>query len=212
MTDEACEAGAPPAGGRANRRGRIGWQLHRHLRARAAGWGVAAGAFLALVYLGVLALANSLDHAFDEFRRLWYWMVPLVAGFSLQVGLFVYARRATRGGSTAHARGVVASGSASTLSMVACCAHHLADVLPLIGLAGAAVVLATYQDVFLLLGILSNVVGLVYVLGLLRKHGLFPERGGALSLSLRWPVDRALLPTAAVCTIIFVIALVAAIA
>lgn len=172
--------------------GRIDWPLHRTFRALAIGRGVLAGVFLIGVYTGILAAANSLQHAVDEFMRLWYWMLPLVVGVALQVGLFAYARRATRGEHGAHARGVVASGGASTLSMVACCAHHVTDVLPVIGFAGAITLLASYQGLFLLLGVLSNLVGLVYVLGLLRRHGLYPNRRSALSLALAWPVDRAL--------------------
>jgi presenilin-like A22 family membrane protease len=75
--------------------------------------------------------------------------------------------------------------------MVACCAHHLTDVLPLVGLAGAAFFLAAYQWLFLLLGVLSNLVGLVFMLGQLRKHRLHPARPSLLSLTLAWPADRA---------------------
>lgn len=76
--------------------------------------------------------------------------------------------------------------------MIACCAHHLTDVLPVVGLAGAAMFLAAYQSLFLLLGVLSNLVGTVYLLGLIRRHGLFPRDASLLSRSVRWPVDRAL--------------------
>lgn len=147
--------------------GRVDWAHHRALRARAVGWGALAGALVVGVYVGTLAVANSLEHLREDVLRLWPWMAPLVVGFSTQVGLFAYARSGLCGGrSTPHARGVVASGGASTASMVACCAHHLTDVLPVVGFAGAATLLATYQSAFLLLGVLSNFVGLVYVLGL----------------------------------------------
>jgi hypothetical protein len=94
--------------------------------------------------------------------------------------------------------------------MVACCAHHLTDVLPVIGLAGAATLLATYQDVLLLLGVLSNVVGVTYMLGLLRKHRLYPSRASLLSVALRWPVDRALWPVTGLALFVLAIVLVAA--
>jgi hypothetical protein len=204
----AVESGSPNQ----QRGGRIDWALHRVLRRRAGLWSIAAAAGLVLIYVGVLALANSLEHAFGEFTRLWYWMVPLVLGFAAQVGLFAYARAATQGEGTVHARGVAASGGTSTLSMVACCAHHLADVLPLIGLAGAATILAQYQNLFLLLGVLSNIVGLVYVLGLLHKHGLYPKRTSLLSLCARWPLHRALPLVAIVCGLVLGTAVIAAVA
>jgi hypothetical protein len=86
--------------------------------------------------------------------------------------------------------------------MVACCAHHLTDVLPLIGLAGAAVFLTAYQSIFLLLGLLSNVVGIVYLLGVLRRHGLFPTEGSWLSTAARWAAARVLPVVVFACTIV----------
>lgn len=175
-----------------NHRGhaRVPIELHRRARLRAFGAGVVGGAALVLVYIATLALANSLEHAVTEFVRLRYWMVPLILGFAVQVGLFAYARLATRDNAAPHAHGVVASGGASTMSMVACCAHHLTDVLPLVGLAGAAVFFSEYQSLFLLVGVLSNVVGLVYLLGLLAKHGLYAPDTVAATL-LKWPIDKA---------------------
>jgi hypothetical protein len=190
--------------------GALDWSQHRRLRSRAAGWGGLTGALLVGFYGATLALANSPAYLVEELIRLWFWIAPLVVGFSLQVGLFVYARGAARvGGARAHAHGLVASGGATTASMVACCAHHLADVLPVIGLAGAATLLATYQGVLLLVGVLSNLVGIIYVLGLLRKQGLYPRRASLLSLALRWPVNRALGPAIGLAVVVLVAVLVA---
>lgn len=190
--------------------GGISWPDHVALRARAVWWAVAAGTLLLTIYFVILAVANSADHALEELARLWYWMVPLVLGFSAQVGLFAYARAATRGRRGVHAHGVMASGGASTLSMVACCAHHVTDVLPVVGLAGAATVLAAYQGLFLLLGVLSNTVGLVYVLGLLQRHGLYPAGPSWLSWTLRWPFRRMLVPVAGGAALVFLTALAGA--
>lgn len=191
--------------------GRIGRHAHRALRTRATTWGVVGGALLLAVYFGILTAANSTEHAMDELVRLWYWMLPLVLGFSAQIGLFAYARAATREDQGVHSRGVVASGSTSTLSMMACCAHHLTDVMPVVGLAGAATVLAAYQGLFLLLGVLSNLVGLVYVLGLLRRHGLFPADRSWLSTTLRLPFDRLLIPVAGISALVFLATLLQAV-
>ncbi len=186
----------------------LDWALHREFRAQGVLWGAAAGGVLIGVYVATLGLANSSGHVADEFLRLWYWMTPLVLGFSLQVGLFGYARRAAHAGrGAARSHGVIASSGTSTVSMIACCAHHLTDVLPVIGLAGAATVLASYQSIFLLLGVLSNALGLLYILGHLRRSGLFPERTSILSLTLRWPIEKALRPATAVSLGIFLFVL-----
>ncbi|HLD62444.1 MAG TPA: hypothetical protein VI875_01095, partial [Candidatus Norongarragalinales archaeon] len=60
----------------------------------------------------------------------------------------------------------------STGAMVACCAHHFTDVLPFLGLAALATVLARYQELFLLVGVLSNAVGIIMMLGVFKKMRL----------------------------------------
>lgn len=203
-SDHSCDAAARntlPSG-------RLSWDLHLKLRRRAAAWACVGAIAVAGIYVAVLAAANSLEHAAAEFGELAPWMVPIILGFGLQAGLFAYARAAAAGQPSASAHGVVASSGTSTLSMVACCAHHLTDVLPLLGLAGAAVFLSTYQRLFLLLGLLSNIMGVVYLLGVLGKHRLFPEESW-LSVLVRWPVDRALPFVAVLAAAAFVIGIAA---
>ncbi|MBI4080995.1 MAG: hypothetical protein HY423_00150 [Candidatus Lambdaproteobacteria bacterium] len=155
------------------------------------GWGMAAALALALLYGATLSLLNGPVYMWQTFLALWYWMVPLVAGFGLQVGLFGYSRALARAGVSPHASGVAASGGTSALAMVACCAHHLADVLPLVGLAGAALFLSSYQSLFLLAGVLSNGVGIAFLLGEMQKHRLYAQEGRLLAPLLRWPVRLA---------------------
>ena len=64
------------------------------------------------------------------------------------------------------------SGDVSAGSMAACCAHHITDVLPLLGLSGLAAFLASYQVLFILIGVLSNVVGITIMLETIQRHGL----------------------------------------
>jgi hypothetical protein len=182
----ATHAPAATAAGR----GHIPWAEHQQLRLRGLYWGLAAGLAMLGVYFGVLWAANSLDHALSELAALWMWMMPIVVGFAFQVGLFAYARGAARG-THAHAGGVVASGGLSTASMVACCAHHVTDVLPFVGLAGASMFLAQYQTVFLALGVASNVTGTAYMLRMFRQHHFGPDRSSLLTAVLRFPFDRA---------------------
>jgi len=179
----ACHSGAG---------GRIAWDEHVTLRRRALLGGALAGLALIAVYVAVLGFANSLQHVASEFLRLWFWIVPLVLGFAAQIALFVYARGATKGRGGLPKGGVVGSSVANTVSMLACCAHHLVDVLPLIGLTGAALILARYQSVFLVLGVTSSIASLTYFMSLIKRHRLFPERSSALSVVLRPPVERAL--------------------
>jgi hypothetical protein len=102
----------------------------------------------------------------------------LVVGFGVQVGLYFHIREGFRARMTDGATTTVAAaGGVSTTSMIACCAHHLTDVLPIIGLSAAAAFLAEYQLLFIIVGVFSNLVGITMMLGIIQQHGLFKEDG-----------------------------------
>ena len=48
------------------------------------------------------------------------------------------------------------SGGTSVTAMVACCLHHVTDVLPILGLSAAATFLTRYQRPFMLIGLGMN--------------------------------------------------------
>jgi xanthine/uracil permease len=74
--------------------------------------------------------------------------------------------------------------------MVACCAHHLSDVLPIIGLTGAALFFSDYQKIFLLLGVLSNVVGITLMLHMIQRHGLMEKGHLLFERIFRWDMGK----------------------
>lgn len=133
-------------------------------------WGVFASAVLFAVYFGIVTAAQGVSHAIEQFLSLWYLMVPLIAGFGVQMALFVTIRQRVK--CKEAAAGAGAAGGMSGGSMVACCAHHVSDVLPFIGLSGAALVLAQYQGFFLIIGILSNVIGILTMVSVMQKNHL----------------------------------------
>lgn len=135
--------------------------------------GFTASLLLLGLYFVVLSLANSFSHAIEQFSQMWYWILLLVAGFGFQVGLYFYIRASFRlKQMVSPTTAVAASGSISTGSMIACCLHHLVDVLPLMGLAAAAVFLTQYQLLFIIIGILSNLIGITIMLEIIQKHKL----------------------------------------
>ncbi|MBI4330069.1 MAG: hypothetical protein HY673_02165 [Chloroflexi bacterium] len=140
--------------------------------------GILAGLALLGFYFLLLSVANSWEHALEQFAGMWYWIMALVTGFGIQVGLFSYARSyikgAARAGATAELAG---TGTVSTGSMVACCAHHLSDVLPLLGISAALVFLDKYQFFFVVLGLVSNLVGITVMLSIIQKHHLYHKKG-----------------------------------
>lgn len=131
---------------------------------RAVFHGFLAGVALLAVYFLVMGFASrSWDYTIGQLVSLRYWIGALVLGFSIQVGLFSYLKNCHQGSKVEQGAVVVGTGT-SSLSMLACCAHHLTDVLPLLGLSAASLVLAKYQTWFLSLGILSNLVG-IFLMG-----------------------------------------------
>lgn len=123
-----------------------------------------AGAFVLIVavYFGVVGAVSGPDFALDQFSRFRYFLLALALGFAIQVGLYVHlknlvARHAAAG------RAVAASATTSTLSMVSCCAHYLANVVPLLGVAGFFTVIAQYQIELFWAGLVFNAAGIAFV-------------------------------------------------
>lgn len=135
--------------------------------------GLLASAFLLGFYFAVVSWLQGISYAWSQFASQWYLMLPLVAGFGVQVGLFSRIRAAAREGVGMTA----ACGGVSSGSMVACCAHHLADVVPLLGIAGLSAFITAYQQPFLVLGVASNAVGITFMLGMVKTHKLYDEKG-----------------------------------
>jgi hypothetical protein len=121
--------------------------------------GALASAGLMLFYVAVVAGASgSWDHLTDQARQDWYYLALIVGGFGTQIALMSELRRRHR----LHHGAAAASGAgagASTVGMVACCAHHLADLAPFIGATGAAAFLTDYRIPFMIVGIGVNAVG-----------------------------------------------------
>lgn len=134
------------------------------------GRGVIALALLVAFYFATLTLLINFSYAVDQFFTYWYLMIPLVLGFGAQVTLYSYLTGFPKG----HAGGasLAASGSVSGVSMVACCLHLLAPLIPLIGFSGAMIFLSEYSVGFLVLGLFSSLLGVFIMLGIVRKCSL----------------------------------------
>jgi len=134
--------------------------------------GIIGGLALLVIYFGIVSFANSFDHALTVFGNLWYWIALLTIGFGFQVGLYVYVRQTIKNGTKGATAEVATAGGISTGSMIACCAHHVTDLLPILGLGAAAMFLTQFQTSFILLGVFSNLVGITMMLHIIGKHNL----------------------------------------
>mgnify|MGYP001611036563 CR=1 FL=1 len=123
--------------------------------------GLMAGAGLFLFYsLTMRLLAGFWNAAWWQFRELWFLMTPLIAGFGFQIGLFSYIKFLSH---SANNKVMAASSATSTVSMIACCAHHLTDVVPILGLSALSIWLVNFQAPLLIVGIISNAAGSIYL-------------------------------------------------
>lgn len=133
-------------------------------------FGIIGAAAMLAVYLGILTLVESWSHALSLLREDAIFAGPLAAGFGLQVGLYSFTRRALRTAGRREGAITGASGGTSTATMIACCAHHLTDVLPLVGISAAATFLARYKTWLMVGALLFNLGGIGVLIRQVHLH------------------------------------------
>lgn len=137
------------------------------------GAGLAGAVLLTGLYFGIVSWAESPQHALDLFWEDRWIVIPIILGFGVQMALYTILKKrlfvpvANTGPSGALAG---AGGTTSTLAMVACCAHHVADVLPILGLTAAATFLAEYRTLFMLVGLGTTLIGIAVMLVILYRE------------------------------------------
>lgn len=125
-------------------------------------------AMATLYAIVVIGASGSIRHFADQVATDWYLLLPIVAGFGVQVGLLVELRRRQRLLRSVATAGAAGAG-ASTLGMVACCAHHLADLVPFLGATAAATFLYDYRLPFMVVGLGLNAVAITVATRRLRS-------------------------------------------
>ena len=137
------------------------------------GTGLAGAIFLAAVYFVVASLAESPKHALELFWQDRLIVIPIVLGFGIQVALYTILKKrlfvpVANTGPSGPLMG--AGGATSAVAMVACCAHHVTDVLPILGLTAATAFLAQYRVVFMWVGLATTLLGVAIMLIILIRE------------------------------------------
>lgn len=130
--------------------------------ARPTGAGVTAFGVLLALYFGILSLVSGWSFTLSQFSEFWFYIVPLAAGFGLQVALFLKLREVVSRAKEAGAV-IAASGTTSTAAMISCCAHYLANVAPVLGATGLVAFAAQFQVELFWVGLAFNAAGIAYV-------------------------------------------------
>lgn len=129
--------------------------------------------FIAAFYLGILTWAQGWEYATSQFARDRAYVIPIILGFGIQAALYsiLRFRLFIPIASTGHAGSMIGtSGGTSATAMVACCIHHVTDVLPILGLSAAASFLTRYQRPFMLVGLAMNLIGIGFMLFVLYRE------------------------------------------
>lgn len=147
-------------------------------------WPVSTGLvgmlFQGAIFFGLVSWAETPQHALDLFLQERWLILPLFLGFGFQVALFTIIKKrlfihSTGSNHSASATMTGAGGTTSTVAMVACCAHHVTDVLPILGLTVAANFLAQYQTTFMLTALIITYLGIIVMISI-----IFTERRKAV--------------------------------
>ncbi len=126
-----------------------------------------ASAFIAGIYFGILTWAQGSEYASKQFLLNRWYLVPIWVVFGFQAALYstLRFRLFMPTTTTGHAGALIGtSGGTSVTAMVACCLHHVTDVLPILGLSAAATFLTRYQRPFMLVGLGTQMIGAIIML------------------------------------------------
>ncbi len=129
------------------------------IKTKAIVYGILAIIIVLALNFTVLYILNFPLMATEIIKKYWILLFLLIGGFGLQIGLFTYFR----GLNAISCSTTVASGGISGVSMVLCCSHYLLNILPFLGaLIGISALtsLSKYTLQFLLIGIVSNAIGI----------------------------------------------------
>jgi len=160
-------------------------------------FGISASLLLTFGYVALLTWLNSFAHAMQRFSELGFWMPTIILGFGLQIFLFVYMREAAKQKALSASGSVAISGGTSVGSMALCCLHHVSDIVPILGVSAATIFLTRFEGFFLTLALVSNALGIIFMLGKIQDRSLFPKDSALLSKFFKLNMSNAFLAVAA---------------
>ena len=121
-------------------------------------------ASLLLFYFAIVTAISGWKFALTQFGSYWYFLVSLAIGFGIQIGLYSYLKELVKSQNVVLSDKTAAvTGTTSTLAMISCCAHYLANIAPILGLAGALSIIASYQVEIFWVGLVFNAFGIAFI-------------------------------------------------
>lgn len=126
------------------------------------GVGLMAGAFF-----GIFTALQGWEFAAGQFASNRDYVIPIWLAFGVQAAIYsvLRFRLFLPAHSTVHGGALLGtSGGASVTTMVACCVHHVADVLPVLGVSAATMFLTRYQRPLMRISLGLNLLGILIML------------------------------------------------
>ncbi len=129
-------------------------------------FGMGIGILVVLFNISVASLAEgSLKSGYEVLvsNGVFTYLIPLAV--SVQMGLFRYHRNLTAEKKLCGSEKVGVAGSAtSSLTMIACCLHHVSDLLPTVGfIVATSSFLIQYKNIIFIIGLSANAAGSAYI-------------------------------------------------
>ncbi|MCZ7362538.1 MAG: hypothetical protein O8C58_04265 [Candidatus Methanoperedens sp.] len=128
-------------------------------------FGASIGILVIFFNISIASIAEgSLHKGYQVFltNGIFVYLIPLAVG--IQMGLFRYHRNITTGNASGSEKMGMAGSATSSLAMVACCLHHVSDLLPAVGfILATSSFLIQYKDAIIIIGLFANVAGSVYI-------------------------------------------------
>jgi len=116
------------------------------------------------VYFSITAFISGWNFALQQFFQFRYFVIGLAFGFGIQIGLYTYLKQEIRNRNAAFSgKALAVTGTTSTLAMVSCCAHYLANIIPILGVAGTLTIISQYQIELFWVGLIFNALGIAYI-------------------------------------------------
>src|SRR3990167_3133176 len=119
---------------------------------------------LLIFYFVIVTSISGWNFVQDQFAKFWYFILALAFGFGIQVGLYTYLKNLIISkNQSASTKVLTASGTTSGAAMISCCAHYLANILPILGITGFITIVTQYQVQLFWIGLAANLAGIFYM-------------------------------------------------
>lgn len=144
-------------------------------------FGTGFGILVIIFNISIASLAEgSLKGGYSIFldNGIFVYLIPMAVG--LQMGLFRYHRNLISGKHLIGSEKIGMAGSTtSSVAMIACCLHHISDLLPAVSfLLAASSFLIDYKDYIIVLGLVANLAGSAYIARTILKDRPIIEGAG----------------------------------